>query len=138
PGLDVQFTFLAIKGSTPHEVIVPPRPDGTPGQVGANFSPAIKVGNRLYVSGGTGTTDTNVGDMKAQTTEMLARLERSIKAAGFTFEDTATAERWITDIPNFAAMNEAYRPVFPTDAPARATVGSGALAGNGALVEMAL
>ena len=59
------ITFVAIKGSSPREVIIPARPDGTPGQAGPNYSPAIKVGNRLFVSGGTGTTDANKGDMKA-------------------------------------------------------------------------
>src|SRR6185503_5799195 len=84
PGtFDVEITFMAIKGSSPREVIIPPRADGTPGQAGPNYSPAIKVGNRLFISGGTGATDQNTGDMKAQTTETLTRFGAALKAAGF-------------------------------------------------------
>ena len=139
PGtFDVEITMIAIKGSSPHEVIIPPAADGTPGQAGPNFSPAIKVGNRLFISGGMGNTDTNKGDMKAQTAETLARLGRSLKAAGFDFKDVVSSEVWITDVSRFADMNEGYRPVFPTDPPVRATIGIPALASRDAIVEIAL
>jgi 2-iminobutanoate/2-iminopropanoate deaminase len=137
PGtFDVEITFIAVKGSAPREVIIPPAADGSPGQVGPNYSPAIRIGNRLFVSGGTGTTDANAADMKAQTTETLTRLGRSLKAAGFDFKDVVASDVFITDVERFNEMNEAYRPVFPTDPPVRATVGVGKLANQNALVEI--
>jgi enamine deaminase RidA (YjgF/YER057c/UK114 family) len=139
PGtFDVEITFVAIKGASPREVIIPPTADGKPGQAGPNFSPAIRVGNRLFVSGGTGSTDANVGDMRAQTTETLNRLNRSLTAGGFSFKDVVSSEVWITNVQQFNDMNEGYRPIFPTDPPVRATVGVGSLAGKTALVEVAV
>ncbi|MBI3492339.1 MAG: hypothetical protein HY047_11250 [Acidobacteria bacterium] len=137
PGtFDVEITFMAIKGSSPREVIVPNRADGTPGQAGPNFSPAIKVGNRLFISGGTGTTPQNAGDMKAQTTETLNRFGPALKAAGFDYKDIVSSEVLITDVTKFNDMNDGYRPIFPTEPPVRATVGIGRLAGQGAIVEI--
>jgi 2-iminobutanoate/2-iminopropanoate deaminase len=137
PGtFDVEITFVAIKGSSPREAIIPARADGTPGQAGPNFSPAIKVGNRLFISGGTGNTDANATDMKAQTIETLARFGPALKAAGFDYKDVVSAEVLVTDVQKFNDMNDGYRPVFPTDPPVRATVGVGRLAGANALVEI--
>ncbi len=139
PGtFDVEITFVAIKGSSPREVIVPPRPDGTPGQAGPNYSPAIRVGNRLFISGGTGATDTNAGDMKAQTTETLTRFGAALKAAGFDYKDVVAADVYITDVQKFNDMNEGYRPFFPTNPPVRATLGVDRLAGESALAEVML
>jgi 2-iminobutanoate/2-iminopropanoate deaminase len=137
PGtFDVEITFMAIKGSSPREVIIPTRADGTPGQAGPNFSPAIKVGNRLFISGGTGATAANAGDMKAQTAETLARFGPALKAAGFDYKDIVAADVFITDVQKFNDMNDGYRPVFPTDPPVRATLGVGRLAGGSALAEV--
>jgi 2-iminobutanoate/2-iminopropanoate deaminase len=137
PGtFDVEITFMAIKGSSPREVIVPARQDGTPGQPGANFSPAIRVGNRLFISGGTGSTPANEGDMKAQTTETLTRFGPALKAAGFDYKDIVASDVYITDVQKFNDMNETYRPFFLTDPPVRATIGVGRLAGRGALAEI--
>jgi len=139
PGtFDVEITFVAIKGSSPREVIIPARADGTPGQAGPNYSPAIRVGNRLFISGGTGSTDTNAGNMKAQTTETLTRFGTALKAAGFDYKDVVAADVYVTDVAKFSDMNEGYRPFFPTDPPVRATLGVTRLAGESALVEIML
>ena len=42
---------------------------------------------------------------------------------------------YLTDMKNFAAMNDAYRPFFERDFPARATVQTGLVAADG-LVEI--
>jgi 2-iminobutanoate/2-iminopropanoate deaminase len=137
PGtFDVEITFMAIKGSSPREVIIPARPDGTPGQSGPNFSPAIKVGNRLFISGGTGSTQANATDMKGQTSETLTRFGPTLKAAGFDYKDIVASDVYITDVARFNEMNDGYRPFFATDAPVRATLGVGRLAGASALAEI--
>ena len=133
---DVEITFVAIKGTSPREVIIPNRPDGTPGQAGPNFSPAIKVGNRLFISGGTGATAENAGDMKAQTAETLKRFGPALTAAGFDYKDVVAADVYVTDVQKFNDMNEGYRPVFATDPPVRATLGVRRLAAEPALVEI--
>jgi 2-iminobutanoate/2-iminopropanoate deaminase len=139
PGtFDVEITFVAIKGSSPREVIIPVLADGTPGTAGPNYSPAIKVGNRLFISGGTGTTDANKSDMKAQTTETLTRFGPALKAAGFDYKDVVAADVYVADVQKFNDMNEGYRPFFTTDPPVRATVGVRRLANENALAEIML
>jgi len=135
---DVEITFVAIKGASPREVIIPNLPDGSPGSAGQNFSPAIRVGNRLFISGTTGTNDGNRDDMEAQTVETLARLGRSLEAAGFDFGDVVASDVFITDVGRFGNMNTGYRPRFQSDPPVRATVGVDRLAGQTALVEIML
>ncbi len=132
----VEVTFVAIKGSSPREVIVPNRPDGTPGQSGPNYSPAIKVGNRLFVSGGSGTTDTNVHDMRSQTIEALTRFGPAMKAAGFDYKDVVMADVYVADVQKYGEMNDGYRTMFGGDMPARLTVGVGRLANASALTEI--
>jgi 2-iminobutanoate/2-iminopropanoate deaminase len=137
PGtFDVEITFVAVKGSSPREVVIPTTADGKPGQAGPNFSPAIKVGNRMWVSGGLGSTAANKGDMKGQTSEALTRLVRILQFAGFEAKDVVATSVWISNVAQFGDMNAGYTPVFPADQPVRATVGVGALASADALTEI--
>lgn len=128
-----ETTMVAVKG--PREAIVAPMADGSPGRPNPNLSSAIRVGNRLYVSGMLGNTADNKGDATAQTRELLARVGRTLKAAGFDWSHVVDAVVFITDTARFAAMNTGYRTVFTKDFPARATVRTGLVAPDG-LVEI--
>ena len=59
-----------------------------------------------------GSTDANKGDAAAQTRETLARLGRTLKAAGFDWSDVVDAVVYLPSLKDFAAMNTAYREVF--------------------------
>jgi enamine deaminase RidA (YjgF/YER057c/UK114 family) len=133
PQYKVELTMTAVRGAK--EVITTPGPDGAPGKPSATLSSAIKVGNRLYVAGILGNNATNKGDVEAQTREAMARIERTMKAAGFSFADLADAVVYITDVSYFQAMNNAYRAAIGKDFPARATVKTG-LVGQEGLVEI--
>jgi 2-iminobutanoate/2-iminopropanoate deaminase len=133
PTYKVEMTFTAHRG--PKQAFTTPAADGTPGKPSAILSSAIKVGNRLYLSGILGNTPQTAGDMTGQTREILARVERTMKAAGFGWGDVVDGVVYITEVGQFAAMNEGYRTVFPKDPPARATVGTG-LVSEGGLVEI--
>ena len=101
-----------------------PNADGTPGRANANLSSAVQVGNRLYVSGITGNTQLNRGDVKAQAAEILARVGRTLKAAGFSPGDIVDGTVFLADMSKFADMNDVYRSWFGgSKFPARATVG---------------
>jgi 2-iminobutanoate/2-iminopropanoate deaminase len=126
----VEITMVAVQG-TDRQAFVTPNADGTPGQPNPNLSSAIRIGNRLYVSGMLGNTDANKGDAKAQTTETLTRIGRTLKAAGFDWSHVVDGIVYLPDLANFAAMNQAYREVFPKDFPARATVSAGLVAPDG-------
>ena len=82
PDYLVEITMVAVKDPS-RKAITTPNADGTPGAANPNLSSAIQVGNRLYVSGMLGNTPANKGDVKAQTAETLARIGRTLKAAGF-------------------------------------------------------
>ncbi len=128
-----ETTMVAVKGS--REAVTTPAADGTPGKPNPNLSSAIKVGNRLYLSGLLGNTADNKGDITAQTREVLARAARTLKAAGFDWSHVVDGVVYITDVPNFAGMNTGYRTIFTKDFPARATVETGLVAPDG-LVEI--
>jgi enamine deaminase RidA (YjgF/YER057c/UK114 family) len=125
--------MIAVKGS--REAITAPAADGTPGRANPNLSSAIKVGNKLYVSGMLGNSADNKGDTTAQTREIMARVGRTLKAAGFDWGHVVEGVVYITDVKNFAAMNAGYRTVLTKDFPARATVRTGLVAPDG-LVEI--
>jgi len=123
----VEITLVA--SASPKRVIA----DGRP--VNANLSAAIRAGDRVYVSGMLGNTPETKGDVGAQTRETLTRIRAALTAAGCSPADVFDSVVYLTDMKNFAAMNDAYRPFFERDFPARATVQTGLVAAEG-LVEI--
>ena len=133
PAYKAEVTMTAVRGAK--EAITTPGPDGSPGKPSQTLSSAIKVGKRLYVSGILGNNADNKGNVEAQTKEAMARIERTLKAAGFEWTDLVDGVVYITDIANFQGMNNGYRPVLVKDFPARATVRTGLVGAEG-LVEI--
>jgi enamine deaminase RidA (YjgF/YER057c/UK114 family) len=129
----VEVTMIAVKDPS-RKAVLAPNADGTPARPNPVLSPAIQVGNRLYVAGMLGSTPANKGDAKAQTAEALSRIERTLKAAGFDWSNVVDALVYMPDMSKFQDMNAAYREVFTKDFPARATIGTGL--GGDALVEI--
>jgi 2-iminobutanoate/2-iminopropanoate deaminase len=119
----VEMTFVA--SSAKREAFAP----------GANLSSAVKSGNRLYVSGVLGHTPETAGKTTEQTREVMARIRRTLESAGYTPDDVVDALVYLTDLSQFAQMNDEYRAFFGKDFPARATVGTGLVA-QGAVVEI--
>jgi 2-iminobutanoate/2-iminopropanoate deaminase len=115
--------------------VTTPAPDGSPGKPNPVLSSAIQVGTRLYLSGMLGVTDATRGSVAAQTSETLARMRRTLEAAGFSWKDVVEAVVFLPDARDFAAMNEAYRAALPEPFPARTTVEAGLVVPDG-LVEM--
>ncbi len=134
PDYLVEIAMVAVKDAG-RKAITTPNADGSAGTPNANLSSAIQVGRRLYVAGTTGNTATNKGDVNVQTAEVLARVERTLKAAGFDWSNVVDAIVYLPDMGSFQDMNAAYRTAFARDFPARATVGTG-LMGADAAVEI--
>src|SRR5207248_10457195 len=134
PDYLVEITMVAVRDSS-RKAITTPNADGTAGTANPNLSSAIQVGNRLYVAGITGNTASNKGDAKAQTAETLARIERTMKTAGFEWSNVVDSMVYLPDMANYQSMNAAYREALKKDFPARATVGTG-LMGADAAVEI--
>ena len=127
----VEVTMVAVKGTK--SAITTPTEDGKPGTKNPNLSSAIRVGNRLYVSGILGNTPTNKGDVKAQAAETMARIGRTLKAAGFDWSHLVEGMVYLPDLTKFADMNTSYREPIGKDFPARATVGAGLMNADGAV-----
>lgn len=134
PDYLVEISMIAIKGGD-RQAITTPNADGSPGRPSPNLSSAVRSGGRLYVSGMLGNSEANRGDTTAQTRETLARIARTLKAAGFRWSDVVEGLVYLSDVKSFSAMNEAYREVFSADFPARTTVGAELVAPDG-LVEI--
>jgi enamine deaminase RidA (YjgF/YER057c/UK114 family) len=130
----VEITMLAVKGET-REVVTTPNADGTPGKPNPILSSAVRIGPRLFLSGMLGSTADTKGDAGAQTRETLARLGRTLKAAGFDWSDVVEAVVYLPSVKDFGAMNAAYREAVGARLPARATVEAGLVSPDG-LVEI--
>jgi 2-iminobutanoate/2-iminopropanoate deaminase len=63
----------------------------------------------------------------------MARIGRTIKAAGFDWNHMVEAVVYLPDLTKFNDMNASYREVISKDFPARATVGAGLMGADGAV-----
>jgi len=124
---NVEITMVA--SSAPRQVVN----DGRPAN--PNLSAGIVAGNRVYVSGMLGNTDANRHDVAAQTQETLLRVGHALEAAGSGPADVVEAVVYLTDLGDYAAMNDAYRAFFGRDFPSRTTIRSGLVVPDG-LVEI--
>ena len=133
PQYQVEITLTASK--QPKQAFTTPAADGSPGKPNPILSSAIKAGNKLYVSGILGNTAETKGSTEAQTVELLNRVGRTLKAAGYDWTNVVDGIVYITDVKNFDAMNKGYRTIFTKDFPSRATVRTGLVNADG-LVEI--
>lgn len=127
----VEITMIA--SSAPRSTI----DEGLPAGVNLPLSAAVRAGTRLYLSGALGCTESNRTDAAAQTWETLARIGRTLRAAGYSPADVVDATVFLTDIGAYADMNRMYGEFFGDRLPARTTVGTGLVAPDG-LVEIAM
>jgi 2-iminobutanoate/2-iminopropanoate deaminase len=96
------------------------------------YSPAVRVGNLLFCSGSTGSdpiTRATPPDIIGQTRLALENLKSVVEAGGASFASAVKVMIYMTDMVNeFSAMNEVYLEYFPSNPPARSTVGVAHLA----------
>ena len=99
--------------------------EAAPSAIGP-YSQAIRAGSLLFVSGqvpidpATGVIVD--GDIAAQTRRVLQNVGAILDAAGVSFDHVVRTTVFLTDMNDFAAMNEVYATCFTSPAPARATV----------------
>ena len=102
------------------------------------YSQAVKVGNTVYMSGQIGldpATMTMADGIDAQIARVFDNLKAVAAAAGATLDNAVKVNVFLTDLGNFAKVNEAMTRYFNQPFPARAAVGVAALP-RGALVEV--
>jgi 2-iminobutanoate/2-iminopropanoate deaminase len=98
------------------------------------FSQVVEAGGLVFLAGQVGNapgqSNAVAGGIAAETRQMLDNVGRLLRAAGLDYRDVVKATVYLRDFADFAAMNEVYREVFPSEPPTRATVGVTALASD--------
>jgi 2-iminobutanoate/2-iminopropanoate deaminase len=111
---------------------------GAPAAVGP-YVHAVRAGGLLFCSGQV-PLDPETGELVAgpigeQAARCLRNLQAVCEAAGAGLADAVRITVYLTDMGDFAAVNEAYGAFFTDDPPARVAIGVAALP-LGAAVEM--
>lgn len=103
------------------------------------YSQAVEVNGTLYISGQI-PVDVNTGKfvdggIKEQAEQVMKNIGYILEEAGYTYGDVVKSTCLLSDIADFAAMNEVYAKYYQTDCPARAAFAVKSLP-MGALVEI--
>jgi reactive intermediate/imine deaminase len=101
------------------------------------YSQAVRVGDTFYLSGQIGldpATMQMVDGIDAQIVRVFENLKAVAEAAGGSLADVVKLNVFLTDLANFARVNETMATFFSAPFPARAAVGVKELP-RGALVE---
>ncbi len=97
-------------------------PTGSPPPL-APYSPGVRAGNTVYVSGmlaiGADGVVIGAGDVRAQTKAVLEAIEAVLIEAGGTMDDVVLNSIFLKDLADYKAMNEVYGACFATNPPAR-------------------
>ena len=101
------------------------------------YSQAVKVGETVYLSGQIGLDPASmqmVDGIDAQIVRVFDNLKAVAEASGGSLADVVKLNVFLTDLGNFAKVNETMAKYFSQPFPARAAVGVKELP-RGALVE---
>ena len=109
-----------------------------PGAVGP-YSQAVECNGFLYVSGQL-PIDQNTGEfvqggVKEQTEQALKNISYILEEAGYSFDNVLKSTVYLTNMSDFASMNEVYAKFFNEPYPARVAYAVVALP-KGAMVEI--
>lgn len=109
-----------------------------PGAIGT-YSQAVRVGDTVYISGqiplDPATMQMVSGDIDVEIRRVFDNLKAIATAAGASLAQAAKVTVFLTDLANFAKVNEIMAQYFPQPYPARAAVGVAQLP-RGARVEI--
>ena len=91
------------------------------------YNQAVLIGNTLYTSGQIAlhpeSGELILDDIKTETRQVMENMKAVLAAAHMTFDHVVKTSIFISDMNDFAAINEVYGEYFNDDtAPARETV----------------
>jgi len=110
-------------------------PNESPKPLGP-YTPIVRAGDWLICSGQLGVSGGHLVDgLPAQVSQALANAETLLQSEGASLADVAKTTVFLTDMADFAAMNEAYLAAFGEHRPARSAIAVLALP-MGAAVEI--
>jgi 2-iminobutanoate/2-iminopropanoate deaminase len=120
----VSKTVIAVDGA--------PRPFA-----GAPYNQAIKANGLVFCAGQLGLDPASgklvEGGVEAEARRALDNLKAVLEGAGSGMDKVLKTTVFVTDLGQFAAMNEIYATYFVSDPPARSTVQVAALPGGGSV-----
>lgn len=101
------------------------RTDKAPAAIGP-YSQGVRANGFIFFSGqiplDPSTGETVKGDIAVQTEQVMKNVEAVLAAAGVGFRDVVKTTIFLTDLADFAVVNEIYGQRFPAEPPARSTV----------------
>ena len=151
-GATVQVDMVAIDPalSPPKEgIAVPTIPQPLSG---AGYSPAVRVGDHIFIAGQMA-TDFRTGippeaqanptfwegsTIRRQTEFILKNLALTLEAAGSSLEHVVKAQIWLGNIDDLPRMEDAWRAAFPHDPPARTVLAASDFGVVGGIIEINL
>ena len=98
------------------------------------YSQAVKSGNMLFISGQIAIQKPSenliTGNIEDETEQVMKNLEAILTAAEMDFSKVVKTTIFLRDMANFPKVNEIYGKRFPSNPPARETVGVSGLPKN--------
>ena len=129
-GSHIEITFIASRNKKREYIYA----DGVKPAPTDLFSGGVMVGDLFYLSGQGSrhykTKEFPQGEIEGHVKQTMENLGAVLKAAGMDFSHVVKTNIFLTDMNNFARMNEVYKTYFKSDPPARTTVGVTALPGE--------
>ena len=114
------------------------KPAKSPPAVGP-YNHGVRTGDLLFCAGqiplDPSTGNLVAGDIKAQTQRVLENIKAILDDQGLSFAQVVKSTVFLTNLADFAGMNEVYAKYFTADFPARSTIQVAALP-KGANVEI--
>ncbi len=99
------------------------------------FTPAVQVGDILYLAGQIGTSASAQGGLvpggiQAETRQTMLNIKDVLEKSGSSMEHVFKCTVFMADMKEWDAMNEVYTTFFPNHKPARSALGATGLALN--------
>lgn len=102
------------------------------------YSQAVKIGDFIFTSGQIALTpngEMREEDIEVQTTQVLTNLKNVLESAGSSLQKVVKTTIFLSNMDDFAKVNEIYGSFFKEHKPARSTVAVKTLPKN-ALIEI--
>lgn len=99
------------------------------------FTPAVQVGDIIYLAGQIGTNASAQGGVvpggvQAETRQTMDNIKDVLEKSGSSLEHVVKCTVMMADMSEWDAMNEVYTTYFPNHKPARSALGANGLALN--------